>query len=120
MRELVRILGPVGAVGIVVGLVGNAAAAVLEGGVVGSRGVMSGWEIMGQVGAALYVTVSALRFIRVLVGERDAVMAQKVLECAREGGKGSVVCVVVGLLHVNGIVRLIHDALDKENGGFVQ
>lgn len=108
------------ALGIMVGLVGNAAAAVLEGGAVESGGGLSGWEIMGQVGTALYVIVSVLRFIKVLIGERDAVMAQKVMECVREGEKGSVICMVVGLLHVNGILRLIRDALEEEYGSFIQ
>lgn len=118
MRELARVVGPLGALGGMVGVVGNAAATALEGGAAGHSGELSGWGVVGETVVGVYVVMSALRFIKVLIGDRDKVMAKKIVECVRGTERGSVICVVVGLLHVNGIVRLVGAELDKERGKY--
>lgn len=56
-----------------------------------------------------YIIVSSLHFIKVLITDRDAVICNAILETAqrvRSGGQSkTAVCAVVGLMHVNGILR---------------
>lgn len=120
LQELARLMTPALFLAVLVSLVGNAGAAALESapGVVG----LSAWSSAGplQLAASLfqtlfvtYLIVSTLHFMKVLIADRDRILAKSITETAKrlqtENDAPVTVCAVVGLLHVNGILRLLQE-----------
>lgn len=86
-----------------------------------AQAVASAWPVMESL-ISLYVTLSTLRFIHVLITERDAVIGRSIRDTARTlyGAQRSsredvVIVAVVGLLHVNGILQWLN-----QNDGVTQ
>lgn len=118
MQELARLTLPAVIISCALGLASTAGASVLEATPVAAA-ISQGYATsalpllvaVGQTLAVSYLIVSTLRFLKVLVADRDRILAQSILDTvAKKGLDGQqprIVCAVVGLLHVNGIVRHI-------------
>lgn len=116
--ELVQLMIPASVVAVVLTLVGNAGALALEGTPVitelsqattGAAFTVL-WTVF-QTLSLIYIFVSTLRFMKVLIADRDRILTQNILLTAakmRNENEGPVtICAVVGLLHVNGILKLL-------------
>lgn len=126
LKELARLILPASALAIGIGLVGNAGAVALE-----STSVVTGLShgpsgplfplIMAVIQTLVvsYSIASTLKFLKVLISDRDTILAKSILDTAarlqQEQGKPGTVCAVVGLLHVNGILKLLQEHNEKEN-----
>lgn len=73
---------------------------------------------IGQIFSLCYVIVSTLNFLKVLILDRDSIIADRIVEitwrqaCIQR--RPITVCAVVGLLHVNGILQLLQDGQHEE------
>lgn len=118
--ELVQLTFPALVISAALGLAGNAGALALDSAPSLSvlfEGYAATWipivTSVGQTFLMSYIIVSTLRFMKVLIADRDRVLAQSIMDTASElqssRKRPVVVCAVVGLLHVNGIVRQIQE-----------
>ena len=76
----------------------------------GAGGMLGGFHlpILMDVLPITWMILSAASFIEALLIERDKVLARNIEEtCRIHGGRGRKVVAVVGLLHVNGILRIL-------------
>jgi hypothetical protein len=105
-----------------IGLVGSSGAAQLHDGIfVSSAGTGAAvWSnalnafisVLGS-GIQLYIFLATLTFLQVLISERDLVLAKSIRKAASDvqrvartsAGQTTVVVAVVGLMHVNGVLR---------------
>lgn len=120
IMELIRLIIPITTLSCVLALAGNAGALAFEATPVASV-LVDGYMATTlpiivsflQFLLICYISVSSLRFMKVLISDRDRIITQNVLNTTRElqleKQGAATVCVVVGLLHVNGILRLIQD-----------
>lgn len=103
VRELAKLVLPTGGVAGLVGGVGNAMASVIDGS--GGATDLGAWGA-GLDGALTGVfVIMLLRFIKVLIVDRDHVIAQNIIEVLEN--RGGVIVVVVGMLHVNGLTAML-------------
>lgn len=120
LRELARLTLPALLISGAVSLAGNAGALALESApamsILNEGYPASLLQLLLSVGQTLvvsYVIVSTLHFMKVLIADRDRILTRSILETASElqatRRTPVVVCAVVGLLHVNGIVRQIQE-----------
>lgn len=120
LRELARLTLPALLLSGVVGLAGNAGALALESAPTVNMltdtytaNLLSVLLSVGQTVLVSYIIVSTLHFMKVLIADRDRILTRSILETASELQSKRqtpvVVCAVVGLLHVNGIVRQIQE-----------
>lgn len=120
LLELFRLILPAGVLSIIIGVIGNAGALALDlAPISGSTTppLVSLWS--SSVASVLqtlliaYFNVSLLRFMKVLIPDRDQVIAQNIVSAASSfktaRGDPATICVVVGLFHVNGILRILQD-----------
>lgn len=120
LRELARLTLPALLISGALSLAGNAGALALESAPAMSMlnegysaSLLQLFFSMGQTVVISYVIVSTLHFMKVLIADRDRILARSILETASElqatRRTPVVVCAVVGLLHVNGIVKQIQE-----------
>lgn len=123
LLELARLLLPVTVISTLISVVGNAGAAALDAapGISGvvpltygpSGSLIPALWMAAQVIGSAYLLVSTIRFMKVLISDRDRVLARSIIDTAArmsQEGEGNVtLCAVVGLLHTNGILRLLQD-----------
>lgn len=120
MQELAGLILPAVTVSSALGLASTAGASVLEG-TPALSALSQGYATsmlplivsIGQTLMVSYVIVSTLRFMKVLIADRDRILAQSILDAAAQmcdGKQSRTICAVVGLLHVNGIIQHIHGA----------
>ncbi|CDF34365.1 unnamed protein product [Chondrus crispus] len=118
--ELVRLTFPALVISSAISLAGNAGALALDSAPSIPISMLSeGYATtllpivasLGQTLTMSYIIVSTLRFMKVLIADRDRFLTKSILETASEiqstHERPVVICAVVGLLHVNGIVRQI-------------
>jgi hypothetical protein len=122
LRELGRVFIPISGIFYLIGLVGASGAAQLHEGLVvtGAAAGRHAWSdilssLLALLGTSLqvYLFIASFAFIQVLISERDAVLAKSIQKAASElanirntsTGRASVIVAVVGLMHVNGVLR---------------
>lgn len=79
------------------------------------------WDVMqniAQLFVLVYILVSVLNFFKVLILDRDAIIADSIIETTWRQAvtlrRPITVCAVVGLLHVNGILQQLQDTKHDE------
>lgn len=121
LLELFRLILPAGVLSTIIGVIGNAGALALDLAPTMSGSVTPPMVSLWSSSAAsvlqtlllAYFNVSLLRFMKVLIPDRDQVIAGHIVNAASkfktERGDPANICVVVGLFHVNGILRILQD-----------
>jgi hypothetical protein len=122
LRELGRVFIPISGIFYLIGLVGASGAAQLHDGLAvtgAATGSLAWSDMLGSLLALLgtsiqvYIFIASFAFIQVLISERDAVLAKSIRKAASDlanfgnpsTGRASVIVAVVGLMHVNGVLR---------------
>eukprot|EP00172_Hildenbrandia_rubra_P001435 Plantae.Rhodophyta-Hildenbrandia_rubra.ctg1980.p1 GENE.Plantae.Rhodophyta-Hildenbrandia_rubra.ctg1980~~Plantae.Rhodophyta-Hildenbrandia_rubra.ctg1980.p1 ORF type:complete len:386 (-),score=58.84 Plantae.Rhodophyta-Hildenbrandia_rubra.ctg1980:581-1738(-) len=76
-----------------------------------SMGMLAGWSMFSRIfewASIAYTVLATTSFVQALVVERDVVLARNISDaCKLYGGKQKDVVAIVGLLHVNGILRAL-------------
>lgn len=130
LRELAQLTLSAVLVGLGLVFLGNAASMAFETAAVTSQvsqaspvplSTFTFWGLMHNVAQFLfmsYVIVSSINFFKVLILDRDAIIADRIVETTWRQAvtlrRPITVCAVVGLLHVNGILQQLQDIKHDE------
>lgn len=130
LRELAQLTLSAVLVGLGLVFLGNAASMAFEAAAVtsqisqispGTTSTSLFWDLLQIVAQFVflsYVVVSMLNFFKVLILDRDAIIADRIVETTWSQAvtlrRPITVCAVVGLLHVNGILQQLQDIKHDE------
>lgn len=117
LQELGRLLLAASAVGMVLFAFGSATAVAIDATpfVVPQNfhSALSTVDLAVQSATSLYLLVSILHFLKVLIIDRDVVLADSIrsamTKSENEKQQAVKICVVVGLLHVNGVLQELNE-----------
>lgn len=117
LQELGRLLLAASAVGMILFAFGSATAVAIDATPFAVpqnfHSVMSAVDLAVQSAISLYFLVSILHFLKVLIIDRDVVIADSISSAMskseNEKQQAVKICAVVGLLHVNGVLQELNE-----------